>query len=101
MTAATRKKKLVNGVRSVKVWVMVDGPSNDGFLTSTVMFLTFLYSDCLRMDKYTMYWVMIPFLPLLGGMDHWRRALLDLSSTVVGLPGATEGTVGGDMKHYE
>ena len=78
----------------------MDGSSNDGSSTGTVMFLTFLYSDCLNMDKSTLYWMMIPFLPLLGGMDHWRRALLDLTSPVIGLPGATEGTAGGDMNFY-
>ena len=79
---------------------MVDGPSNDGSSTGTVMFLTLLYSDCLSMDKSTLYWMMIPFLPFLGGMNHWRRALLDLTSTVVRLRGATEGTAGGDMNRH-
>ena len=77
----------------------MDGPSNDGSSTGTVMFLTFLYLGCV--DKSTMYWMMNPFLPLLGGMDHWRRALLDFFSPVVGLPGATEGTAEGNMNRYE
>ena len=78
---------------------MVDGSSNDGSSTVTVMFLTFLSTDCFNMDNFTLYWVMIPFLPLLGGMDHSSRALLDLTSLVVRLLGATEGTAGGDMNH--
>ena len=80
---------------------MVDGSSNDGSSTVTVMFLTFLSPDGFNMDNSTLYLVMIPFLPLLDGMDHSSRACLDLTSLAVELSGATEGTAGGDMNRCE
>ena len=60
------------------------GPLNDGLTTNTVMFLTILKPTPSFIDNSTLYWVMIPFLPLFDGMDQRRIALLFLVSLEVG-----------------
>ena len=71
----------------------------DEFSTGTSIFLTGVDSDPSRMNNSTLYWMIIPFLPTLGGINHFRRVLLDLLSTIVKSSGAADGAEDSKMIH--